>query len=160
MLFRSHVFIKICAQILHTIQCMHLIAPNVNSHVGVFCCGVPIKIYSVLELFNFSFMPCIQVLMSLMHRSMDSRLLSIESWWNPRKLMVIDIGMSQMQIRDRETVLTRVLCEFHRTYAWVLIKFKLLRHNAIDTNSLRSWFVIRVNPSLELWLILLDKHNF
>jgi len=35
------------------------------------CCGVPINMYSVLELLIFSFMSCIQVMMSLMHRSMD-----------------------------------------------------------------------------------------
>ena len=37
MLFHSHVFIKISAQISHTVQCMYVVAPNVNSPVDAFC---------------------------------------------------------------------------------------------------------------------------
>ena len=78
-LLGSHVFIKFCTQFN---ACMSL-PPMLIALLVHFasCCGVPINMYSILEWFNFSFMPSIQVLISLMHCSMDSRLMSIESGW-------------------------------------------------------------------------------
>ena len=82
MLFHCYVFIKISAQVSYRVQCMYLNAPMLIAMLAHFanCCGVPINTYSALEWFNFSFMPSIQVLISVMHHSMDSLLMSIE-WW-------------------------------------------------------------------------------
>ena len=66
------------------------------------CCVVPIIMYSVLDLFILSFMPCIQLLMDSMETTV--------------KLMIIGVGMPQfhMLINDRENR-ARVLCELNRT---------------------------------------------
>ena len=78
------------------------------------CCGVPIRMYSVLESFIFSFMLCIQLLISLMHRSIFT-ILRIRVRTTVY-LMVTNVGMPRFPvlINDIENG-ARVLREFNRT---------------------------------------------
>ena len=110
MLFHGHVLIEISTQISHTISCMCYIAHDVNRHVSA------IRIYSVLESLIFSFMLCIQLLISLMHRSIDSVTIHRIRVETTVYLMVISVGMSQfpMLINDIENWAT-VFREFNRT---------------------------------------------
>ena len=74
MLFHGHVLIEISTQISHTISCMYyipLMLIDVLVHFAS-CCGVLIRMYSVLESFILRFVLCIQLLISLMHRYIDS----------------------------------------------------------------------------------------
>ena len=115
MLFHGHVLIKAAKFRAQSDACttLPLMLIDVLVHFAI-CCGVPIRMNSVLE--SFSLMLCIQLLISLMHRSrliVTIHRIRVES---TVYLMVISVGMSQFPMLSNGIEnWARVLHKFNRT---------------------------------------------